>query len=64
MDPSPTGPRVVLGSAPLPRHRSTFSASSEDLARPLWDGVVTTVNAITHFLPLRQGKSPKGEGVD
>ena len=41
-DPSPTCPRVALGSAPLPRHRSTFSASSEDLARPQVEGVVTT----------------------
>ena len=64
-DPSPASPRVELESSPLPRHRSTFSASSEDLARPLWEGVVTTVNAITHFLPLRQAGVPRrGEGVD
>ena len=37
-DPSPASPRVALGSAPLPRHRSTFSASSEDLARPSMGG--------------------------
>ena len=40
--PTPSSPRVELESSPLPRHRSTFSASSEDLARPVWRGVVTT----------------------
>ena len=30
-----------MGIAPLTRHRSTFSASSEDLARPQVEGVVT-----------------------
>jgi hypothetical protein len=46
--------------APLTRYRSTFGASSEDLARPVWRGVVTTANAITYFLPL--GEVPKGKG--
>ena len=36
--PTPSSPRVELESSPLPRHRSTFSASSEDLARPVREG--------------------------
>ena len=49
MDPSPASPRVALGSAPLPRHRSTFGASSEDLARPQGEGVVTTERKNIHW---------------
>ena len=34
----PASPRVELESSPLPRHRWTFSPSSNDLARPVREG--------------------------
>ena len=60
MDPSPACPRVALGSAPLPRHISTFSASSEDLARPCMEGssynrLVPHQQNIILPLPHREG---------
>ena len=64
--PTPSSPRVALGSAPLPRHRSTFSASSEDLARPRWEGAVTTASTAPANCPPETGwtRSEATEGVD
>ena len=38
--PTPTSPRVAPVSAPLTRHRSTFSDSSEGLVRPVREGAL------------------------
>ena len=59
-DPSPTSPRVELESSPLPRHRSTLGASSEDLARPSMGGVVTTASTAPAPLPI-EGEMPEGQ---
>ena len=60
-DPSPTSPRVAMEIAPLPRHRSTFSASSEDLARPRWEGAVTTASTAPALLPIEGANKVLGE---
>jgi hypothetical protein len=54
--PTPSSPRVELESSPLPRHRSTFSASSEDLARPVREGERTPKT-----LPLTQSSRRNGD---
>ena len=57
-------PSVALGSATLRGYRMTSSHSSKDSLRPpVSEGQsVTTANAITHFLPLRQGGVPRRGG--
>ena len=61
-------PRVAMGIAPLTRHRSTFSASSKGLARPLWEGwggvhhlYAFTFTFSSYPLPLRVLPLSQGE---
>ena len=51
------------GGAPLPRHRSTFSVSSEDLARPPMGGGSYNRKHRASPSPHRGGDARRAEGV-